>query len=281
MQVHEDVHEDVDVDVDVDGLSEFEHPVVTSARMGSRDAIDQCVILAGGLGTRMYPRTETLPKYMLPVAGRPFADHQLSWLAGHGVARVVLCIGYLGEQISAHVGDGSAFGLSVDYVEDGPEQVGTAGALRRAAEAGVLAERFLVTYGDSYLPFDVASLARAHDANPYPATLSIFRNEGRWDVGNVIAERGRVTLYRKTSGGPTPEGLHWIDYGMAALDRDVVRDEVRASGADDLARVYEDLSRSGRLGAFEVGVRFYEVGSPQGLADLEAWLARGPDRDAS
>ena len=246
--------------------------------MGSRDAIDQCVILAGGLGTRMYPQTETLPKYLLPVAGRPFADHQLSWLARHGLRRVVLCIGYLGEQIRAHVGEGSKLGLSVTYVEDGPERVGTAGALRRALEAGALAERFLVTYGDSYLPFDVAALGRSHADNPYPATLSIFRNEGRWDVGNVIVEGDRVTLYRKTSGGPTPDGLDWIDYGMAALDRSVVRDDVLPTGADDLARVYEELSRSGRLGAFEVGVRFYEVGSPQGLADLEARLARGAGR---
>lgn len=243
--------------------------------MDARDPITQCVVLAGGLGTRMYPRTETMPKYLLPVAGQPFADHQLGWLRRHGVRRVVLCVGFLGEQIRAHVGDGAAHGLEVVYVDDGPARAGTAGALRRALHAGALAEHFFVIYGDSYLPFDVRQLGRAHEANGYPATLSVYRNEGRWDVGNIVVEGGRVARYHKTSGGPTPAGLEWIDYGMIALDRVVVADEVAREGADDLARVYAALSAAGRLGAFEVGQRFYEVGSPEGLADLEALLAGG------
>src|SRR5437764_14635375 len=77
----------------------------------------QCVILAGGLGTRMRPWTEKTPKTLLPVGDIPFAHYQLSWLAGHGVTRVVYSIAVLGEQVRDFVGDGRRWGLVVDYVE--------------------------------------------------------------------------------------------------------------------------------------------------------------------
>ena len=79
----------------------------------------QCVILAGGLATRMRPLTDTIPKALIPVAGRPFVDHQLAWLAGHGVTDVVLSIGYRGDMLRAHVGDGARYGLRVRYVDEG------------------------------------------------------------------------------------------------------------------------------------------------------------------
>jgi MurNAc alpha-1-phosphate uridylyltransferase len=95
----------------------------------------QCLVLAGGLGTRMLPRTESVPKALLPVAGVPFVDHQLRWLAGHGVDEAVLAIGHLGSMLRDHVGDGSRLGLSVRYVDEGDDLRGTAGAVRFAVDA--------------------------------------------------------------------------------------------------------------------------------------------------
>src|ERR1017187_7265200 len=103
----------------------------------------------------MRPRTLTVPKSMIEVAGRPFVDWQLERLAASGFEEVVMCIAHLGEQIRAHVGDGSGFGLKVAWAEEGPTLLGTAGALRAALP--LLAGEFLVTYGDSYLPFDYAA----------------------------------------------------------------------------------------------------------------------------
>src|ERR1700690_616468 len=111
----------------------------------------QCVILAGGLATRMRPLTNRIPKALIPVEGRPFVDHQLGWLAGHGVTDVVLSIGYRGDEIRAHVGDQTDLGLRVRYVDEGGDLRGTAGALRLALHEGVLEERFLVTEGDLFL----------------------------------------------------------------------------------------------------------------------------------
>src|SRR5882724_3079057 len=118
----------------------------------------QCVILAGGLGTRMQPLTRRLPKTLLPVLGRPFAEYQLGWLADQGVRNVVYCIGFLGDQVRAFVGDGRRWRLRVDYVDEGSLLMGTGGALRLASDAGVLEPGFLVLYGDSYLPIEMAAV---------------------------------------------------------------------------------------------------------------------------
>ena len=99
----------------------------------------EVAILAGGKATRMGPLTATIPKFLVEVGGKPFADHQLAWLAASGVDRVVLCVGHLGDQIRDHLGDGSRWALEIAYVEDGPSLLGTAGALRRAFDEGLLA----------------------------------------------------------------------------------------------------------------------------------------------
>ena len=98
----------------------------------------QCAVLAGGLGTRMRPLTETVPKALLPVLGAPFADWQLALLAEQGVERVVYCVGYRGELLREHVGDGSRHGLSVTWSDEGQELRGTAGAIRLALDRGAL-----------------------------------------------------------------------------------------------------------------------------------------------
>src|SRR5687768_5664809 len=105
----------------------------------------QCVILAGGLGTRMRPITETIPKALIPVAGEPFLNHQLRWLVRHGVSEVVLSLGHMGELVESHVESSPDFGIPVRFVHEGTALRGTAGALRLASDLGVLAEDFLVT----------------------------------------------------------------------------------------------------------------------------------------
>ena len=232
----------------------------------------QCLILAGGLATRMRPLTERIPKALIPVAGRAFVDHQLDWLAGHGVTEVVLSIGYRGDEIRAHVGDRTAGGLRVRYVDEGSNLRGTAGALRLALDEGVLEERFLVTYGDSFLPIDFGVVFRAFADGGAPALMTVFRNDGRWDQSNVIFEDGRVVLYDKQRRGRPAADFAYIDYGLSALERRVIADEIPAGTKADLAELFFALSRRGDLAGFEVQERFYEIGSPEGLEDFTGWL---------
>jgi len=231
----------------------------------------QCVILAGGLGTRMHPLTDTCPKTLLPVRGRPFAYHQMHWLASQGVTEVVYSIGHQGEMIRRYWERELSPVPSLCYVDEGLKLRGTGGALRLACERGVLDESFFVIYGDSFLPVQFNPIWRAFQFNGRPALMTVLRNEGRWDRSNVIYEKGRVVLYDK-AGGP---GMQYIDYGLSCLRRELldgIPDEVF-----DLSTLFGDLSRRGQLAGFEVHERFYEIGSPAGLTDLEQYLeAREP-----
>lgn len=234
----------------------------------------QCVILAGGLGTRMWPDAQTTPKTLLPVAGSPFAGRQLSWLAGAGVDSVVYCIGHLGEQIREFVGDGSAWGLRVTYVDEGDQLRGTAGAIALAADEALLAARFLVLYGDSWLQIDPEEVLREAEQSGLPALMTVFDNYGRWDSSNVVYADGRVQRYEKGLD-PAPPEMHWIDYGLSVFTRDLIDARVARGGPSDLAPLFTSLAAAGQLAGYVAAERFFEIGSRQGLRDLEALLRGG------
>jgi NDP-sugar pyrophosphorylase family protein len=231
----------------------------------------QCVILAGGLATRMRPLTDSVPKALLPAAGRPFIDHQLEWLAQVGVTKVVLSVGYRAEMLCEHVGDGSRWGLALSVVDEGPELRGTGGALRLAFDQGALDESFLLTYGDSFLPIDFSAIWQAFLTCGKPALMTVFRNSGRWDQSNVVFDHGQV-FYDKTRRSRPLDDFQHIDYGLSALQREVISRLVPEQGKHDLSLVFHELGKSGELAGCEVQQRFYEIGSPSGLSEFEQWL---------
>jgi NDP-sugar pyrophosphorylase family protein len=235
----------------------------------------QCVVLAGGLGTRMRPFTDDRPKALIPIEGRPFVDHQLAHLAAHGVTDVVLSIGYRGEALRAHVGDGARFGLRVVYVDEGTKLRGTAGALRLALDEGALAERFLVIYGDSFLPIDFEDVYAAFERAGKPALMTVFRNEGRWDTSNAIFDGRLVTCYDKQRRTRPAEEFTFIDYGLGVLERRLIAERVAPEGRADLADLYFELARQGELAGYEANERFYEIGSPSGLEDFARRVREG------
>jgi D-sedoheptulose 7-phosphate isomerase len=186
----------------------------------------------------------------------------------------VLCVGYLGEQVRDFVGDGSRFGLDVAYSFDGDVLMGTGGALRRALP--LLGDTFFVLYGDSYLDVALAPIALAFRRQGLPALMTVFRNEGRWDTSNVLFDGVRVVRYDKRA--PRPD-MRYIDYGLGLLTGDVLARESTVQPFD-LSDVYAALAAAGRLAGFEVTRRFYEIGTPSGLAETDQYL-RGSDMPIS
>jgi NDP-sugar pyrophosphorylase family protein len=223
-------------------------------------------ILAGGLATRLWPVTEKIPKSLIPVAGRPFLAHQLAMLHARGIRHAVLCIGYLGEMIQNEFGDGEKFGVKLDYSFDGEKLLGTGGAIKRALPK--LGEEFFVLYGDSYLPIEYAPIAEFFHRCGKLGLMTVYRNEGKYDTSNVVFRDGEIAVYDKKA--KLPEMRH-IDYGLS-LFKSSMFDAYATDQVFDLAEVMGRLVREKQLAGYEVPDRFYEMGSPAGLAELETML---------
>jgi hypothetical protein len=134
-----------------------------------------------------------------------------------------------------------------------------------------------VQYGDSFLPVDCRAVARGFVEQDRPALMTVYRNQGKYDTGNVRYDCGVVRLYRKArKGEAAPAGMDYIDYGLSALRRDLIAKRVAPGRVADLAELYHRLSLEGRLAGLEVGQRFYEIGSPAGMRDFETWTSRYP-----
>lgn len=229
----------------------------------SAAALPPVCVLVGGRGTRLGSLTEAVPKPMVTVAGRPFIDWVLLRLAAEGFTRVVLSLGYLGEVLARHVGDGDRFGLRVAYSSDGPTPAGTMGAIRKALP--FLMDPVPVLFGDTFLESGLAQVVAHHRQSACPATMSVLRNSGRWDSSNALVADGMVIQYSKSP----PPSAEWIDYGFSVLDRHVVA----SSSASDLGVVMGDLAARGQLSACCVTEPFYEIGTPAGRERTEMYLA--------
>jgi N-acetyl-alpha-D-muramate 1-phosphate uridylyltransferase len=225
-------------------------------------------ILAGGLATRLRPITETIPKALVEIAGRPFAEHQAELLQAQGITDVVWLVGYRANQIEAALGDGSRWRQRFTFVDDGPVLLGTGGAIRRALPQ--LGAAFFVMYGDSYLECDFQDVARVFRDSGRSGLMTVYRNDNLYDTSNVEFADGRIVKYEKTLRTP---GMHHIDWGLGVLTASAFAPYPEGQPLD-LARVYQDLLAAGDLAGYEVANRFYEIGSPEGIADTDAHLRR-------
>lgn len=223
-------------------------------------------ILVGGLATRLRPVTDTLPKALVPVAGRPFVLRQLDYLSSQGIQEVVLCTGYRTAQIEAVVGDGSICGLKVQYSWDGEILLGTGGAIQNALP--ILGKEFFVLYGDSFLPINFGQVENAYRSSAQPALITIYRNAGQWGTSNVMFKKGKIVEYNKHQ--PRSEMEH-IDYGLGVLSAGVFDSDL-SSKEFDLACLYHQLSIRDQLAGYEVFERFYEIGSVEGLSEADQYF---------
>ena len=225
------------------------------------------MILAGGLGTRLGELTKAVPKPMVPVAGKPYLEHQIAELRRQGIADVLLLVGYLGDRIERHFGDGSGFGLRVRYQRE-ETPLGTGGGLREAADR--LDESFLLVYGDSFLPIDYRAVHAALAGDPRAVGVAVaYDNAEPTSVPNNIAldPDGYIALYAKDAV-PT-RSLRYVEAGVLAFRKSVV--ELMAPGGPvSLEKeVFPILVARRQLRGFVTRERFYDIGTPDRLAAIE------------
>lgn len=234
----------------------------------------RCLILAGGLGTRLGELSRHTPKAMIDICGKPFLHHQLSFLRDQGIEDVVLAIGHYGEQIRSYVGDGSAWGLNISFVDEGERLLGTGGALRKAVDSGLLGDIFFLTYGDVVSPVDFREVWHSFQPKLFDSLMVVYKNCDRNEPSNVILTEGnRIALYDKKPSS-RPQEMQWIDYGLSLFRADAIRKEIPAGQVSDLSEFVHRLSREGRLQGFEAQKPVFEIGSHSGLETFRKSIAQ-------
>ena len=250
-------------------------------------------MLAGGEGTRLRPLTYTTPKPLLPIANRPFLEHQLAWLAGHGVDEVVLSLGYRPDAFAGRFPDGVFYpgtprtpgaGVRLRYAVE-PEPLGTAGAIRFAA-SGLEGGRLIVCNGDILTDLDLSALVRFHTERGAEATIALTRVEDPSAFGVVPTdEDGRVLGFvEKPAPGAAP--TDWVNAGTYVLEASVL-DAIPDGRAVSIEReTFPGLLEQGRsLYAMPSPAYWLDIGTPakylQANADLLAGrtMLAAPDSD--
>jgi NDP-sugar pyrophosphorylase family protein len=228
----------------------------------------QVAILAGGLATRLSPLTQGTPKSMVMIQGKPFLEYQLDFLKKGGVTSIVLCIGYLGEQIENYFGDGRKFGVNIAYSYETGQLLGTAGALKRAES--LLEATFFTMYGDSYLSLDFGAIMSYFRAQNKLALMTVYKNYDRFDKSNTAIEGGLVKKFSKKENA---KGMIYIEYGANIFRKEALK-FIPEDLPYSLEELFPKLIRQKELLAYEITERFYQIGSPEGLEEFKIYVSQ-------
>jgi histidinol-phosphate phosphatase family protein len=228
--------------------------------------IKQAVILCGGLGTRLRPLTNHLPKPMVIVNGRPFLHSLLEQLSGQGLSHFVLLIGYFGEKVSEYFGDGSQFGWSISY-SMGPVEWDTG---RRVWEArDYLEAQFLLLYSDNFIQFNVLKLMKLYQKLATPISLILAPKLN----GNIkVLEDGRIEAYDKNRNG---EGFDFVEVGYMIIERDeVLRDFPNYQDFPDFSfsTVLQKMAQQQKIAGLIVRDAYHSISDPDRLALMNDYL---------
>lgn len=229
--------------------------------------IDQTtvLILCGGLATRLQPITKTIPKSLVMVNNKPMLQYQLDMLQKQGIRHVVLCVGYLGEMIQDTFGD-KYRDILLEYSFDGPKLIGTGGAIKKAYSK--LSDTFFVLYGDSYLPVEYKPILEYFHTTNKEGLMTLFKNDNLYDTSNVVFKDNQIICYDKKN---KTTDMNYIDYGLSIFNVSVFK-TYPADCSFDLSQVMVNLVNNKQLAGYEVFNRFYEMGSINGLNELELYL---------
>lgn len=233
--------------------------------------MSQCIILAGGLGTRMYPITQKYPKALIPVLNKPFLDYQLNYLYNQNIKNIIICTGYLSELIIDFVGNGNNWGLQVNYTIE-EKLMGTAGALRLALDQNKLEDDFIIIYGDSFLPIDFNKVFNYYKSYNCQPLMTIYNNYNKFDKSNVLKLNDNHIIYDKKYTLNSKNEYNYIDYGLSILNKKIISKYIEPNKEQKLEDLFLKLSIENNLIGYEVYERFFEIGSFNGLLDFENYV---------
>jgi D-glycero-alpha-D-manno-heptose 1-phosphate guanylyltransferase len=226
-----------------------------------------CVILAGGLGTRISKKFPGVPKALIPIGGKLFIDWKLAQLQQQGVKEVYLLTGVGGDQIFAHISRNyDQANLKFCFIPDGKIPLGTAGAIKSAEN--MLPDYFLLTFGDTLLEEEISNFATTEFLTNERNLLVATDNVGPSDQMNLYVEGTQVVDYSKNSKS---KKMNYVDYGYALFSKSAFS-EIGSGTFTDLSSVIALLIKNRNLGAHLTNAPYYEIGTPSGFLRTEEFL---------
>ena len=215
------------------------------------------VIIAGGKGTRIASVNSEIPKAMIPVCGKPIIEHEVELCKRYGLTDFLFIIGHMGNQISSYFGDGSKWGVKIEYYQE-TQPLGTAGALGYLKDR--LTEDFFVLYGDTIVYFDMEAMLKYHQEKHAKATLFLHPNDHPYDSDIVeLDDEGKLVKFHNK---PHPDGfvsknivnaalfifsseiLEQIEVGVKShIEKNVYCQDVWRQGWNSMAMCHPNISR--------------------------------------
>jgi mannose-1-phosphate guanylyltransferase len=237
----------------------------------------QALVLAGGEGTRLRPLTLTVPKPVMPLAGRPFLTFMLDWLAAHGVGTALLSCGFMADDVEQVLGSRHD-GVELRYVRE-EMPLGTAGPVRLAAGLGLLEERVVVLNGDVLTDLDLTALLREHGRTGAPGTIALVAVEDPSSYGVVpTAGDGRVEAFLEKAPGPAPTDR--INAGAYVLEREAVERIPDGRAVSFEREVFPAMVERGELYAHHAEGYWIDIGTPDRYLEATRALLRGKPASA-
>ena len=217
--------------------------------------VTQVVILAGGLGTRLKPFTNTAPKPMYPINNIPFIDYLIRQMKSFGMEEALLLLGYLPKKIMDYLGDGSRYGLTINY-DITPVDYDTGMRIKHAAPQ--IADKFLLLYCDNYCPINYSKLFADFCNNKAKIQITAYSNRDNYTKSNLhITDDGLITTYDKKRIIPNLQG---VDIGYALVDKSVIS-LISEENCNFEEEVYPQLVAQNKLFATMTEHQYYSVGS--------------------
>jgi NDP-sugar pyrophosphorylase family protein len=223
------------------------------------NSVKTAVIQAGGRGTRLRPFTYEVPKPLIPVKGKALTEHTLTMLKRYGFEKVFISVGYMADKIIDHFGDGSNYGLDVEYIVE-KKKLGTAGPLRKIEDK--LTDSFLLIWCDILADIDLKEMGRFHKSHPGIATMALASVDDVSQLG-VVEMRGDkiVNFIEKPNKGEEPSNL--VNAGIAMLEPEVIK-YIPQKGFSMIEQdVYPNLVEDEELHGYPFDGVWYDTGTPE------------------
>lgn len=216
----------------------------------------KAVILAGGLGTRLRPITNEIPKQLMPIHGKTIMEHVLDLFKKYGIKDIIMCIGYKGEKIKEYFGDGKKFNVNITYVEE-KTPMGTAGPIRLAKD--LLKDTFIVCNADELKDIDLFDMYLNHKESGAVATIALTTVEDPSAYGVARLQGNKILEFvEKPKKENAPSNL--INSGLYIFEPEVI-DYIPKGRSMSEKDVFPNLAKDGKLYGFPFSGQWFDTGT--------------------